>query len=138
MGQTNLQRASTGFSGGQLQESLTVAATNPIAAQKGAMPLQPEESVSFTLGAAFSLGDMDVTIDWFNIQVDDRIALTQQIELTAADKTALLAQGIVGVNTVSTVSRDGPRQGHGRSGRSARYARVPSADGSSPFSLLRS
>ena len=103
MGQTNLQRASTGFSGGQLQESLTVAATNPIAAQKGAMPLQPEESVSFTLGAAFSLGDMDVTIDWFNIQVDDRIALTQQIELTAADKTALLAQGIVGVNTVSTV-----------------------------------
>lgn len=103
MGQTNLQRASTGFSGGQLQESLTVAATNPIAAQKGARPLQPEESLSFTLGAAFSIGDLDLTIDWFKIEVDDRIALTQQIELTAADKAALQAQGIIGVNTVSTV-----------------------------------
>ena len=65
IGQSNLRRAATVFVDGQLTESLTLPPTNPVAMLKGGRQLQPEESVNLSLGAAFSIGAVDVTLDWF-------------------------------------------------------------------------
>lgn len=103
IGQSNLRRAATVFVDGQLTESLTLPPTNPVAMLKGGRQLQPEESVNVSIGAAFSIGIIDVTLDWFRIEVDGRIALTQQ-NLSARDHSDLLAARITGAETVTAVS----------------------------------
>ena len=103
IGQSNLRRAATVFVDGQLTESLTLPPTNPVAMLKGGRQLQPEESVNLSVGAAFTLGDIRVTLDWFRIEVDGRIALTQQ-NLSARDHADLLAANIIGAETVTAVS----------------------------------
>ena len=103
VGQSNLRRAATTFVDGRLVESLTLPPTNPVAVLKGGKPLQPEESVNLSLGAAFSLGALDVTLDWFRIKVDGRIALTQQ-NLNDRDRADLIAANIVGAETVAAVT----------------------------------
>ena len=103
IGQSNLRRAATVFVDGQLTESLTLPPTNPVAMLKGGRQLQPEESVNLSIGAAFALGDIRVTLDWFRIEVDGRIALTQQ-NLSAQDHADLLAANIIGAETVTAVS----------------------------------
>ena len=103
VGQSNLRRAATTFVDGRLVESLTLPPTNPVAVLKGGKPLQPEESVNWSLGAAFSLGAVDITLDWFHIEVDGRIALTQQ-NLNDQDRADLIAADIVGAETVTAVT----------------------------------
>ncbi len=103
IGQSSLRRAATVFQDGQLTESLTLPATDPIAVLKGGRQLQPEESVNWSLGTVFSFGPVDMTLDWFHIAVDDRIALTQQ-RLSDEDQAALLTRNIVGAETVRAVS----------------------------------
>jgi len=66
-GQANLRNVTTEFNMGRLADIATLPPTNPIAQQKGAMPLTPEESVNTTLGLVFSAGDLDVTLDYYNI-----------------------------------------------------------------------
>ena len=103
IGQSNLRRAATTFVDGMLVESLTLPPTNPVAMLKGGRQLEPEESVNWTLGAVFSIGPLRVTLDWFRIDVDGRIALTQQ-DLSARDRDDLVAAAIVGAETVSAVT----------------------------------
>ena len=43
----------------------------------------PEESDNFTIGTAFSIGNFDITLDYFNIAVDDRISISDQIDFVA-------------------------------------------------------
>ena len=103
VGQSNLRRAATTFVDGRLVESLTLPPTNPVAVQKGGKSLEPEESVNWSLGGAFSLGPVDITLDWFHIKVDGRIALTQQ-NLSNQDRSDLIAANVVGAETVTAVS----------------------------------
>ena len=103
VGQSNLRRAATTFVDGRLVESLTLPPTNPVAVLKGGRPLEPEESVNWSLGAAFSLGPVNITLDWFHIKVDGRIALTQQ-NLSSQDRSDLIAANIVGAETVTAVT----------------------------------
>jgi len=103
VGQSNLRRAATTFSGGRLVESLTLPPTDPIAVLKGGQPLKPEESINWSLGTAFSLGAVDITLDWFHIEVDGRIALTQQ-NLSEQDRAELIAANVVGAGTVTAVT----------------------------------
>ena len=103
IGQSSLRRAATVIVDGQLTESLTLPPTDPLAMLKGGRQLSPEESVHWGVGALFSLGPMDVTLDWFRIDVDGRIALTQQ-NLSAQDGMDLIAAGFIGAGTVTAVS----------------------------------
>ena len=103
IGQSNLRRAATVIVDGQLAESLTLPPTNPVAVLKGGRQLAPEESVHWGLGALFSLGPVDITLDWFRIAVDGRIALTQQ-SLSEQDRIDLVAARFVGAETITAVS----------------------------------
>ena len=103
IGQSSLKRAATVVVDGQLAESLTLPPTDPVAMLKGGRQLRPEESVNLSVGAVFSLGAVNVSLDWFQIDVDDRIALTQQ-SLSDRDRAELLDANIIGAETVTAVS----------------------------------
>ncbi|MGB7372946.1 TonB-dependent receptor plug domain-containing protein [Pontixanthobacter sp.] len=102
LGQSNLQRASTGFSGGQLVEQLVIASTDPIAVFFGGGQLDAESATNFSLGTTVELGPVTITADYFNIKVEDRVALTSR-DISAADRAALVGQGIASAATVSNV-----------------------------------
>ncbi len=102
-GQANVRNVTTAFTNGQLADEATLPPTNPISVQLGGRPLEPEESVSYTFGTVFGVGDVDVTIDYYNVEVTDRIALTTTIELTPQDIADLLAQGVADATSFTGV-----------------------------------
>jgi iron complex outermembrane receptor protein len=86
-GQANVTNVTTAFDGVNLVDQgtipLSTAAGQFIAdrleADTGVRPtLTPEESENFTLGTGFTIGGIDVTIDYFHIDVEDRIAISDQ------------------------------------------------------------
>lgn len=102
-GQANLRNVTTEFNMGMLADIATLPPTNPIAIQKGAQPLTPEISVNTTIGIVGSFGDIDVTVDWYNIEVKDRIAFTSRFNLSDSDIDALLAAGVADASSFSSV-----------------------------------
>ncbi len=102
-GQANLRNVTTEFDKGFLSDIATLPPTNPIAQQKGAKALTPEESVNTTLGAIFDLGGVDVTVDYYRIEIEDRISFTSRFRLTSADISALLAAGVSDASSFASV-----------------------------------
>lgn len=91
VGQANVSNVQTNLSGGVLVDSALLAPTNPIAVQLGGTELQPEESDSYTLGAVYQAGDFFMTVDYYNIDVSDRLSQSEKINLTDEDRDALRA-----------------------------------------------
>ena len=102
-GQANLRNVTTEFSGGFLADIATLPPTNPIAQQKGATALTPEESTNITLGAVVHAGPLDVTVDYYSIEIEDRISFTSRFNLTEEDIAALLAVGVTDATSFSSV-----------------------------------
>ena len=102
-GQINASNISTLFDtdAGVLVNKGTIPVGNPVAAFAGAVPLQPEESENFTLGFYGSVGEIDFTVDYFSIDVDDRLTVSKDFELTAADIATLTATGVSGADDIS-------------------------------------
>jgi iron complex outermembrane recepter protein len=94
VGQANVRNVTTSFAAGVLVDEATLPPTDPISVQKGGKPLQPEESVNLAVGAILSIGNLDLTIDYFNVNVEDRISTTSTLELSQQDIDDLLAQGV--------------------------------------------
>ncbi len=103
VGQSNVRNVTTAFTAGMLADEATLPPTNPISVQKGGVALDPEESVNLTAGFIASLGPIDLTVDYFNIEVEDRIALTTTQVLTPQDIADLLALGIVDAQSFTGV-----------------------------------
>ena len=93
-GQSNAFNVSTQFQGGMLVNNGTIPATNPVAVLAGGLPLEAEESTNFTFGTVFSLGPIDVTVDYFSIDLDGRLTLSQDNELTDQQVADLIASGV--------------------------------------------
>ena len=77
---------------------------HPAAVLKGGKQLEPEKSINYSVGTVFSLGDLDVTVDYYRIKVQGRLALTSNLKLTQADIGTLLAQGISDARSFSGVN----------------------------------
>jgi iron complex outermembrane receptor protein len=60
-------------------EVATLPATTSIAASLGARPLEPEESVNYSLGFVMDAGPFELTIDAYRIEVTDRIVLSENL-----------------------------------------------------------
>ena len=50
----------------------------------GRPSLGPEEAFNFTIGASFSIGDTDWTVDYYNIELEDRVALGANVSFLDA------------------------------------------------------
>src|SRR5690606_34404666 len=79
-------------------EIRTFPASSAVAQAFGAQPLQPEESLSYSLGLVLQpVERLYVTVDAYQIDVDDRIALSSN--LTGDGVRALLeSRGVYGIN----------------------------------------
>ncbi len=100
-GQTNASNLSTQNVNGVLVNQGTIPSTSAVALAAGGKALEPEESENFTIGTYFSVGAVDVTIDYFHIDVSDRLNLSSEKALTPAQRAQLIAEGIAGVDDIA-------------------------------------
>ena len=98
-GQANVVNTQTTLVNGQLTQAQTLPGF-----KLGAEQLQPEESTSFAFGIVATLGEVELTADWFNIEVDDRIALTSNAAPTDAQRAAMTAAGIPNAELIGEVN----------------------------------
>ena len=103
VGQANILNVTTAFSGGVLADEATLPPTHPASVLVGGKPLTPEESINYTIGTVFNVGDVDVTVDYFHIKVKDRIGRSSEKELTDEDRLTLIGQGITDASAFSQV-----------------------------------
>ena len=89
MAQQFFSTTSTNNVNGTLIEIGTFPVESPIAVALGAEPLEPEKSVNIGGGIVFSMVPrLSVTVDYYNIKINDRITLTENLQ--GADVVALL------------------------------------------------
>ena len=95
-GQSNSLNITTAFNAvlGDVANEGVIPSTSELAKRFGGEPLQPEESLNLTVGVLLNLGPLELTADYFNIEVENRLNLTRNIVLTESQTQALLAEGI--------------------------------------------
>ena len=103
-GQSNSLNITTAFNAvlGDVANEGVIPSTSELAKRFGGEPLQPEESLNLTVGVLLSLGPLDLTADYFNIEVENRLNLTRNIVLTESQTQALLAEGITSARGFQT------------------------------------
>jgi len=94
-GQVNtLNTTTSADTAGNLIPSGTYPVGSTVAMVLGSQPLEPEESTSFTLGAVWSPTDtVSVTLDYYDISIDDRLALFNTT-ITAQNVADLILAGV--------------------------------------------
>lgn len=103
VGQNNVRNVTTQFTPQGLQDQATLPPTHPVSVLKGGQPLEPEESVNYSMGLAFEHEDLFVTLDLFKIEVTDRISQTSPLALTQAERDLLVSQGVRDASSLSSV-----------------------------------
>ena len=93
-GQQNAFNVTTAFIGGQLTNQGVVPATSAVAMARGGGQLQQEKSKNYSAGVVLEEGPFTFTADYFRVDIDDRVALAQEISLTDDEIETLLAEGI--------------------------------------------
>jgi iron complex outermembrane receptor protein len=72
--------AATNNIGGVLVDAVTLPVNNPVAQALGSSPLKPETALSWSAGGVFTmLAGLNVTFDYYQIDIDDRIVLTDNL-----------------------------------------------------------
>ena len=79
-----------------LVEVTTFAVTDPVARALGATDLDAEKSTNFSVGTVLRFGGLDVTIDAYRIDIDDRIVLSENL-ISASVSQFLASQGFPGL-----------------------------------------
>jgi iron complex outermembrane receptor protein len=102
-GQATARNVTTEFQNERLADIATLPASNPVAQQLGATPLTPEQSTNFTIGTVMSLDRLAITLDYYNIEIEDRITLTSRFVLEPEDIDALLAAGVSDARSFTSV-----------------------------------
>ncbi len=104
VGQANVVNTATSIVNGDLIQSFTAPPTDPLASFYGGKELTPEESVSYAFGGVYQSGDFFLTVDYYTIEVTDRIAQSSQISVLAEDYDALRAAGVQNPELISAVT----------------------------------
>lgn len=82
-----------------------VPPTNPVATLFGARDLEPEESFNISAGLILRpAARVTITLDYYDIEVDDRIALSGNFRLTQAQRDQLAASGVPGGGSFDEIS----------------------------------
>jgi iron complex outermembrane receptor protein len=121
-GQANITNVTTQNVGGQLIDQGTLPlssaagqlAADFIEAQGNGRPtLGPEEAQNFSIGAAFNIGDSDWTIDYYTIELEDRVALGANVDFLTALNTfapsgttyTSVSEALTGLDAAGTIDR---------------------------------
>lgn len=95
-GQSNAFNVSTEFDlvAMELVNNGTIPSSSAVARLRGGEPLEPEESVNYSLGTVIQKGNFTLTTDFFKIDLSDRLGVTQLFSLTQQEIDDLIAEGI--------------------------------------------
>lgn len=96
-GQSSTANVQTGFPNGSVipVATATVTPNSVTGIFFGSKPLTPEKSTSFSGGFVVTPGGgFNLTLDYYNIKVRDRIAITSSFNVTPAQQIALAALGV--------------------------------------------
>jgi len=72
-------------------EVTTFPASDPIARNLGARPLEAEESTNYSFGLVFNKGPFELTVDAYQIDITDRIVLSENLLGSATGNATSLA-----------------------------------------------
>jgi iron complex outermembrane receptor protein len=106
-GQSSTANVQTAFPNGSVVPVAvaTVTAGSTTGLYFGSQPLKPEKSTSFSGGFVLTPGSgFTATVDYYNIAVRDRIAITSSFNVTAADRIALAALGVANAADLGQVN----------------------------------
>jgi iron complex outermembrane receptor protein len=94
-GQINtLNVTTTADASGNLVPSATFPVADPVAVALGAAPLDPEESEAYTVGLVWDAADRtSVTLDFYHIEIDDRLTFLPISPITQDQVDAMTAAG---------------------------------------------
>ena len=84
-----------------LVDSATVPSTFRAAQLRGGRPLDPETSVNATAGLVVDTGPFTLTADYFQVDVSNRLAVSQNFTLAANERALLLSEGITSARTLA-------------------------------------
>lgn len=93
-GQQNIFSVETLTSGGALINIGFIPSTSSVAMSKGGKQLEPETSRNYSVGAVFDQGPFIFTADFFRIDIEDQLAVTQNFVLDEGEIEKLEAEGI--------------------------------------------
>ncbi len=82
------------FEKNDLVNNGTVPSTSRAAALKGAKALAPEKSKNLSLGVVLDMGKASMTVDYFDIRVNNRLTVSQDFSLSDAEREQLIREGI--------------------------------------------
>ncbi|MFM5918628.1 MAG: TonB-dependent receptor plug domain-containing protein [Novosphingobium sp.] len=100
-GQNNVSILTTNFVAGNQVQTGTYPTSSSIAQFYGAVPLKPAKSTNYGLGFVFNpTPQFTLTVDGYSIKVRDRIGISQNFTVTAANVVSLPALNAVGVGGV--------------------------------------
>ncbi|KPF73365.1 TonB-dependent receptor [alpha proteobacterium AAP81b] len=106
-GQNFTANVQTAFPGGSVVP-VAVATVTPVSVTGryfGSIPLKPEKSFSLSGGLVLTPGGgFTATLDFYQIEVRDRIGLSSNFTVTAADRTALAALGVANASDLGVVT----------------------------------
>jgi iron complex outermembrane receptor protein len=107
-GQSNASNVSTVIDGnpdsatfGKLVNRGVIPSTSPVAVIYGGKELGPEDSENMTFGVYTTVGMFDITLDYFSIDVDDRLNFSKNVNLSTDDINALIAAKVPGAGDMS-------------------------------------
>ena len=82
------------FEKNDLVNNGTVPSTSRAAALKGARPLDSETSKNISVGVVVDMGKASMTVDYFDIKVNDRLTVSQDFSLSDTERDQLIKEGI--------------------------------------------
>lgn len=80
-----------------LIQSGTFRVDDPVSIALGARDLEPEESVNYSIGAVFRSGPFELTIDAYQIEIEDRIILSENLGPTRPSQSAATIAAVLGI-----------------------------------------
>ena len=80
----------------------TIPSTHPAAELVGGKPLTPEKSNNFTAGFIVDRSSFGLTVDFFQINLSDRLGISKNYSLTDAQRDQLIASGITSARNIQT------------------------------------
>lgn len=104
VGQANVVNTQTSIVAGDLIQTFLAPPTDPLSSFYGGQELEPEDSTSYAFGGVYENGALFITVDYYNIEVTDRITQSSQISVLAEDYDALRALGVVNPELISAVT----------------------------------
>ncbi len=99
-GQANISNISTGVVDSIPVTQGQIPPTNPISQRFGGKELTPEKSKNFSIGVATEIGALDLTVDYYRIELEDRILNSATFDITPAIAAELEASGISGAGSI--------------------------------------